>query len=81
MSDEQDEGEVYRLYKSQRYINGPAAVAVQPAAEEATVAEMQNVLCKSACGLYMYPSEIHCATACLLWISACAALDLSLDVQ
>ena len=49
VSDEQDEGEVYRLYKPQRYANGAVDGAKGEVVEAAVMAEMKNVLCKSDC--------------------------------
>jgi hypothetical protein len=49
VSDEQDEGEVYRLYKPQRYIDGAVEEAREKAVEAAVIDEMKSVLCKSDC--------------------------------
>jgi prophage tail gpP-like protein len=48
VSDDQDEGEVYRLFKPQRYVEGAEADAAEALA---VLAEMREVLCKADCAV------------------------------
>lgn len=49
VSDEQDEGEVYRLYKPQRYADGAMDGDEERQDEAAIIVEMTQVLCKPDC--------------------------------
>ena len=51
VSDEQDEGEVYRLYKPKRYVDGAVDETRKKAVEAAVIDEMKSVLCKSDCAV------------------------------
>ena len=46
--DQDDEGEVYRLFKPQRYVEGAVADAAEAVA---VLAEMREVLCKADCAV------------------------------
>ena len=51
VSDEQDEGEVYRLFKPQRYVDGAVSKGKEEEVDAAVVSEMKQVLCKSDCAV------------------------------